>query len=57
MKRIEVELKIKMIIDVVDNQDITDVVDGIEISEYEIPDNSKIIAANITKRDFSNFIK
>lgn len=57
MKRVEVDIKVKMIIDIQDNVNIDDVVNEIEISEFEISEHSKIVAANITERKSSNFLK
>ena len=56
MKRVEVECVFKLIIDVEDNKNIEDIVDSIEISEFDIDEDASVVACNIINREISNFI-
>jgi len=56
MKRVEVDCVFKLIIDIDDNKNVEDIVDSIEISEFDIDENASVIACNITNREIINFI-
>lgn len=56
MKRVEIELTVKMVIDVEDNKNVDDVLDTIEITEFDIDEDASVIACNITNTEIINFI-
>jgi len=56
MKRIEIDCVFKLIIDVEDTKNVDDVLDSIEISEFDIDEDAIVVACNIISRDISNFI-
>jgi len=56
MKRVEVDCVFKLIIDIEDNINVEDIVDSIEISEFDIDENANVVACNITNREIINFI-
>ena len=56
MKRVEVDCMFKIIIDIEDNKSVEDILDSIEITEFDIDEDASVIACNITKKDIINFI-
>jgi len=55
MKRVEIEVIVKMIVDIENSKDIDTIVDSLEITEFEIDDSANIISANIIKRSSYNY--